>query len=116
MSDCGCKGGNKVTPQDKNMMTTFGGSIFVRVLIFLFSVLIVGIVLIPIVIPFMLIMLFNQIVLQKNTDVGNSLLKIGKFFKTSKKRVEENDDDFDNINDEKINPEDYELVDVDVIK
>lgn len=115
MSDCGCKGTKNGTPEELNNMTSFGGSLFVRIILFLFSIVIVAITLLPIIIPFILVMLFNQIVRQKNTDVGAGLLKIGKALKTSKKRVEEDDDDFDDINSDNINAEDYELADVDVI-
>jgi len=117
MSDCGCKGGSKPTKKNEtSMAANFGGSFFVRIIIFLFAVLIVGLAMIPIIMPLMLIMLFNRIVRQKDTDVTKGLLKLGKLLRTSKKRVDDDEDDEGDINDEDINPDDYELVDVDVIK
>lgn len=117
MSDCGCKDGTKGTPKEMDMATSFGGSFFVRIIIFLFAVAVVGFAMIPIILPLMLIMLYNRIVRQKDTDVTKGLLKIGKLLRTSKKRKDDEDDDEDeDINGEDINPDDYELVDVDVIK
>lgn len=116
MSDCGCKGGASNSPQKESMAATFGGSLFMRIIIFLFAVAVVGIAMIPIIIPMMLLMLFNRIVRQTDTDVMGGLLKIGKALRTSKKRDEEPDEDYEDVNGEDKNPDDYELVDVDVIK
>jgi len=115
MSDCGCKGGSNPSTKEMDMATSFGGSFFVRIIIYLFAVTIVGLSMVPIIIPLILIMLYNRIVRQKNTDVMPSLLKLGKILRTSKKRIDD-DDDESNINDENINSDDYKLMDVDIIK
>lgn len=114
---CGCKNSQGVTNNASKEMAeqeinrvAFTDSIFMRIFLFLLSFIILILVLVPIIIPLMGIMLFNRIVLRKNTNLTNGLLKIGKFLRTSKKRKDDNDED------DEINPDDYELADVEVIK
>ena len=113
---CGCKSGNTNKSDNKKLNAkAFGNSLYMRIIIFLITIVIVAIVMVPIIIPMILIMLFNKIVLNRDTNVNNGLLKLGKLFRTSKKRIEDNPDDYEDINNEETNPDDYELMDVEVI-
>jgi hypothetical protein len=112
---CGCKDDKANAGVKKEIeRITFTDSLFMRIFLFILSLGIVMIALIPIMIPLIFIMLFNRIVLQKNTDVTGVLLKVGKSLKTSKKRKGDSEEDYESI--DEINPEDYELSDVDVIR
>lgn len=115
MSDCGCKKNVNNANKDKIDKLAFTDSIFMRIFLFALSLTIVMISLVPIIIPMIIIMLWNRIVRKKDTNFNNGLLKIGKLLKTSKKRKED-DDDYENITDENKDHTDYELVDVDIIK
>lgn len=119
---CGCKDKSQAV-QDKEQQeldnAAYGSKTWVSVLIFLFAATITMALLIPVIAPLILIMLWNRIVGRRSTNVQGTLFKIGKLFRTSKKRVDddnEDEDDIEDIDDEDINPEDYELMDVDVIK
>ena len=109
----GCKNGADSADNKQLDAAAFGSSLFVRIMIFLISVVVVGILIIPVIIPMILIMLFNRIVLQRGTDVTSGLLKFGKILRTSKKRKDD-DSEYEDV--DEINPEDYDLMDVDVIK
>lgn len=115
---CNCKNGSNNMNQNvsetvvsKNPIT--GGNIILRVIFFLVAVAVIGLLLVPVIIPMMVIMLFNSIVLKRGTDVTRPLLGIGKMLRTSNKRKADVDDDTD-LND--INPEEYELMDVEEVK
>jgi len=112
MSDCGCKNDKKISQKNLDK-AAFSDSLGMRIFLFLISVAIVGITLIPVILPLILIMLFNQIVRKKTTNVQGTLLGIGKLFKRKKEEVFDNYEDDD---DNEINPDDYELTNVDVIK
>ena len=113
---CGCKGDTKKSSEgNKINEATFGGSLFIRIIMFLFSVAIIGVLMVPIIIPMIFLMLFNRIVRKKDTNVMGGLLKIGKMLRTSKKRDEEDESDYEDVNGDDKNPDDYELMDVDVI-
>lgn len=119
---CGCKGnqvgGDKTTQEDleKNVdKVAFGGSLFMRVILFLIAIIVTLLVLVPVIIPMLTIMLFNRIVLKKGTDVAKPLVNFGKVLaKRKAKREQDSDDDYEN--EEEINPEDYELEGVEVVK
>lgn len=117
---CGCKNGQgsndstKMAEAQLNRVA-FTDSLFMRLILFMFSVAIVLIAMIPIILPLMFIMLFNKIVMRKDTNLTNILVGVGKKLRTSKKRVDDDDDeDYEDL--DEINPDDYELVDVDVVK
>jgi hypothetical protein len=115
---CGCKKGqgakdnaSKEMAENEINRVAFTDSIFMRSFLFLFSLAILLIAIIPIIIPMMTIMLFNRIVLRKNTNLTAPLLKLGKLMKRKKK-----DEDGDDEEEDEINPDDYELADVEVVK
>ena len=118
---CGCKGGqvenNKSSQElgeEKANGVTFSNSLFMRLFLFLIGFIVVLLTLVPIIIPMLAIMLFNRIVLNKSTDVTKPLIKVGKVMSKRKQNREDNNDD-DYENEEEINPEDYELEDVEVV-
>jgi len=123
MSDCGCKAGKAGKSGENGEKSLereqLGGgmqnlNIVARVIIFLFAGALSMVIVIPLMIPLTLVMLWNTIVFNKSTNLTGVLTSIGKFLRTSKKRVEEPEDPEDK-KDEEINPEDYVLMDVDVI-
>ena len=114
---CGCKNGQGAKSKASQEMAeneinrvAFTDSLFMRIFLFLLSLAILLIALVPIIIPLMSIMLFNRIVLRKNTNLTGVLVKLGSFIKRKKKSGDEDDDG------EEINPDDYELADVEVVK
>jgi hypothetical protein len=115
---CNCKNGSNNLDQNvsntvvsKNPIT--GSNIILRVIFFLVAVVVIGLLLLPVIIPMMVIMLFNSIVLKRGTDVTRPLIGLGKMLRTSNKR--KNDVDTDSDLDD-INPEEYELMDVEEVK
>lgn len=113
---CGCKSGGNQYNNDVNQLPLTNSNIFLRVLFFLISFGLVIILTIPLILPFIGYMLFNSLVLKKSTNLTKPLFNIGKIIKkTSSKGFTENDDnDYEDLED--INPDDYELMDVDVIE
>lgn len=114
---CGCKdnGPEQGVSQEELDNAAYGSKKWVSILIFLFAASITMLLLIPVIAPLILVMLWNRIVGRRGTNVQGTLFKLGKLFRTSKKRVDDDEPEED-INDEDINPDDYELMDVDVIK
>ena len=116
---CNCK--NVSQKADQNVSETVvsgnpitGANIILRLVFFLVAVAVIGLLLIPVIIPMMVIMLFNSIVLKRGTDVTRPLIGLGKMLRTSGKRKDgdvEEETDLENIN-----PEDYELMDVEEVK
>ena len=117
---CGCKNGQKSQStqmaEEEIGKVAFTDSLFMRLFLYVLSMVILLIALVPVVIPLMAIMLFNRIVMNRNTDLTSTFIKMGKKLRTSKKRLDDDDEDDDEEEDEEINPDDYELMDVDVIK
>jgi len=125
MSDCGCKAGKAgkngaETTSQENVGPRFNkGSKLSKVIIFLFAAVVSLIMVVPIMIPLIMVMLWNTIVKNSSTDLNGALTSVGKFLRTSKKRVpepEDKEDIEDDEDQEEINPDDYELMGVDVIK
>jgi hypothetical protein len=126
MSDCGCKAGKAgkngagQSTSQENIGPSIGkGSKLSKIIIFLFAAVLSLVLVVPVMIPLIMVMLWNTIVKGSSTDVTGVLTGIGKFLRTSKKRVpepEDKEDQEDDEDEEEINPEDYELMGVDVIK
>jgi len=74
----------------------------------------VACILTPLIIPISWIMLFRQIVLSKGTNLIPAFTKIGKTLSKKDSDEEDNDEDYESIED--IDPEDYELDNVEVIR
>jgi len=116
MAGCGCKSKGNVSSDDnvKFGVKEFGQSIYVRLIIFTLSFFLVLLSIIPLVIPMLGVLLFNKIVLGKDTNFTKIFTKLGNKLRSSDKRLD--DDVIEDDDNEEINPDEFELMDVDVIK
>lgn len=106
---CGCKSKpNNSGSKKGDLESEFTSSIIFRIIIFAIAV-----VLLPLIFPIAIIMMFNQIILQRDTNVSGFVNSIAK--RMTKKDKDE-DEDYEEDEDEEVNPEEYELMDVEVIK
>jgi len=111
---CGCKNkSTKNTDKDNNEFN-FGNTLFVKLLLFMLSLILTLVIIIPLIIPFIVMVLFKKIVMNDDMDMTKTFLKMGNMFKKNKDIDDDNDEVEIEDSSEDIN--DYELLDVDVIK